>query len=439
MPAGHERRRGVLRAVVLAATLATAAVAAPAALSGARASTADTAAPRGLVTVRLATPDYGRLGRPEAVVAAAGPQLFTFTPGRQGATTGPNTFDVGPDGSVWVLGKTFVEWPAGSPSQPLTVPLPAPVVTDFGIAADGTIYVTSGYGGPQLVYALSPGGRLRWKAPYDGAAAIAPLRIGADQVAYVATSSGQQKWTPLTTTTGDPLSTLQQRSGTALGLPVDAGRRLADLDAAARERRLVLLDRHGTTVSGWRLTSGSDDLATVGTPAVVGDDLVVTIGFSRNENGQFRYEFETLRLAPSGRVVAAVTTSARSVWGDPLTSVRIGPDGALYQLETSPVTGVRVVRYRLDGLDGAVTASGSPSPSSSSSSSSSPPPSQSQSQSQSQSSSGLTPPAVAGTASGTDDGTNDGTSLEIAAVVAAVGSITIAGALWWRSRRRAAR
>ncbi|HEX2804967.1 MAG TPA: hypothetical protein VHN80_02190 [Kineosporiaceae bacterium] len=361
MPTGQRKHAAAMHAVALAIALVVMTL--PAAVSSARAAPTPAPAPSEWITVRLPAHIYGRLSGPDAVVATAGPRWFTFTPGHQGATVGPNTFDVAPDGSVWVAGTTFVVWSPDAPRSPRAVPLPAPAINDFGLAVDGTVYVTSGYGGPELLYALSATGRVLWTAPYAGDSALAPLRIGADTVVYVeASSSGRADWRPLTTIGGDPLPTQQQRSGTASGLPVAGGRRLADLSGSAGERRYVLLDHTGVALTRWQLISAGDDLATVGTPTLIGDDLVVTVALSRNESGRFRYEFETLRLTPSGRVAAAVTTSARSVWGDPLTSVRIGANGALYQLETSPTTGVRVVRYALDGhaLDGAGSTSSIP-------------------------------------------------------------------------------
>jgi hypothetical protein len=58
------------------------------------------------------------------------------------------------------------------------------------------------------------------------------------------------------------------------------------------------------------------------------------------------WEYEVLRLTASG---AGVRFSIpRAVFGEDLfADLRIGPDGALYQLATSPKTGVAVRRYSL--------------------------------------------------------------------------------------------
>jgi hypothetical protein len=61
---------------------------------------------------------------------------------------------------------------------------------------------------------------------------------------------------------------------------------------------------------------------------------------------------------------------ARAVWGDtPITGVRVGPDGRLYQLRTSPTTGVSVARYSvgptqvsIDGPGGIGTLPPTPAP-----------------------------------------------------------------------------
>ena len=53
-----------------------------------------------------------------------------------------------------------------------------------------------------------------------------------------------------------------------------------------------------------------------------------------------------LRLGPDG--ARANFLLSRAIFGDNLLAdVRIGPDGRLYQLESSPTTGVVVRRYSL--------------------------------------------------------------------------------------------
>ena len=55
-----------------------------------------------------------------------------------------------------------------------------------------------------------------------------------------------------------------------------------------------------------------------------------------------------LRLGPRG--VRARFSLPRAVYADNiLADVRVGPDGHLYQLSSSPETGVTVSRYSLDG------------------------------------------------------------------------------------------
>ena len=54
-----------------------------------------------------------------------------------------------------------------------------------------------------------------------------------------------------------------------------------------------------------------------------------------------------LRLGASGKPRAEFSLR-RTVYGDNLLAdVRVGPDGKLYQLASSPTTGVRVSRYSL--------------------------------------------------------------------------------------------
>ena len=53
-----------------------------------------------------------------------------------------------------------------------------------------------------------------------------------------------------------------------------------------------------------------------------------------------------LRLGPHG--IARAVLAGSGVWGDSvLADLRVGPDGNLYQLGTSPTTGIVISRYSL--------------------------------------------------------------------------------------------
>ena len=104
-------------------------------------------------------------------------------------------------------------------------------------------------------------------------------------------------------------------------------------------------------VRAWRVTSKDDLGAAAATPALVGRDPVVVVEIGRETKKEFLYELEVLRLARSGEasVQFAVAPEGRVVWGDtPVTGVRVGPDGQLYQLRTSRTSGVDIARYSLE-------------------------------------------------------------------------------------------
>src|SRR5437762_569523 len=107
--------------------------------------------------VRLGKHEFGRLAQPEAVVARAGADEVGFEDLQEGPSNGPWSFDVAPDGSVWLLDQfnsRLLQWEQGRPDQPArTVPLPKKLVriaVDIAAASDGTIYVS--YQPPEGLY-----------------------------------------------------------------------------------------------------------------------------------------------------------------------------------------------------------------------------------------------------------------------------------------------
>ena len=77
---------------------------------------------------------------------------------------------------------------------------------------------------------------------------------------------------------------------------------------------------------------------------------MVVVEVARETRTEFLYEYQVLRLARAGgaSVRSAIAPDARVVWGDtPITWVRVGPDGQLYQLRTSRTSGVDIARFSL--------------------------------------------------------------------------------------------
>jgi hypothetical protein len=316
--------------------------------------------------VALGIHRFGHLRPPDAIVARADPDQVGFSSppkGADGVSYGPWSFDVAQDGSVWLLDEVnhqLLVWQPGQPNRPArTVPLPMdPLerIANFTVAPDHTIYATyvspPGPGPKTLrLAALTPSGQLRWTAETIDEIFNAQLRIGPDNALYMYGGRPGQWWTPLTTPAGRPLPVAEQRRRTSRQQPLRGGLRLAaTYQAMGGEWRLALTNQAGRTLGGWRVTSHSDLGALAGTPALVGGDPVVVLEVTQQPTTRFRYEYQVLRLARAGGTSLrfAIAPEARVVYGDaPMTGLRVGPDGQLYQLRSSRGAGVSIARYSL--------------------------------------------------------------------------------------------
>jgi hypothetical protein len=315
--------------------------------------------------VALGVHRFGHLRPPDAIVARAGPEVVGFSSppeGADGVSYGPWSFDVARDGSVWLLDEVnhqLLVWKAGQPDGParaVRLPLdPLERIANFTVAADHTIYATyvppPGPGPKTLrLAALTPSGQVRWTAATTDEIFNAQLRIGPDNALYVyGGHSSTQDWTPLTTASGRPLPLAEQRRRTSPQQPLPGGLRLAAThQAMGGEWRFALTNQAGRTLRGWRVTSQTDLGAVGATPALVGGDPVVVLEVTHQTKTKFLYEYEVLRLARAGgtSVRFAIAPESRVVYGDaPMTGLRVGPDGRLYQLRSSRAAGVSIARY----------------------------------------------------------------------------------------------
>jgi hypothetical protein len=320
------------------------------------------------LSVNLGVHNFGHLSAPGAIVARAGADAVGFECGKPSACTppepgsgcgcidtlpqGPTAVDVARDGSVWVLDGVkhrLLTWQRGGAMR--AVPLPADVGdSDFVTGRDGTIYVFGGnvHGKPYLtMYALSPTGRVRWKAATTVGSSQARLVLAWDGSIYSLGPSATPTWTPLTTPTGRalPLSTQRRRSSHLQPLAHDL--RLLTTQPSQREVHLALVDGHGTVVRAWRVTSRTSLEVGRLVPSLVGGDLVVGIGVYQGTKS----ETVILRLGASGPTRPRIALDGHAVW-DPdgttaRSTVRITSDGRLYQLRTDRAKGLTVARYRL--------------------------------------------------------------------------------------------
>lgn len=298
------------------------------------------------IEVSLGAHKFGVFTSPDAVNAQVGASGVGWEQPADGPWYGPWTFEVATDATVWLLDQVndrLLGWPPGHPDQPArTVPAPRSSA-DFAVGPKGTFFLTTFQPGegPRL-NAITSDGRSRWRAMLAEDLFNARLRIGPDRRLYQVTPDS---WIPVADASGNPLSVADQQRQTLRYQPLSDGRRLSVTYASPRAMRVELQDATGRAVRTWRLTSATDLGAADGLPAVVGADVVLPLDVY-TESPPFRREGLVLRLTAAG---APVRLHLRHVtWGDePITELRVGPEGALYQLQTARTSGVKIVRYDL--------------------------------------------------------------------------------------------
>lgn len=327
------------------------------------------AATTGWTDVSLGTHRFGHLTTPDAIVARVGADGVGWDNPPEGSANGPWSFDVAADGSVFLLDNNnnrLLVWDPGEPKAPSrTVALPTNEIrgaADLAVGSNGTIYLTYLPQKPRderktlRVCALSPSGKLLWTAPTDIAYFNSRLRTVPDGSVYWEGAYDSRKppsgwWTPVTSPDGKPLSLERQRAGVTRYQPMPGGLRFEETvvgDGPTREWRLTLIDHDDRSVGAWRVTSDDDLGGTVDEPGMVGGDPIVMLEVARQTQDDFLYEYIALRLPEAGGKVRQLSLDPRAVWGDvPVTGLRVGPDGALYQLRSDIDTGVTIARYSL--------------------------------------------------------------------------------------------
>jgi hypothetical protein len=350
--------------------------------------------------VDLGTHVFGQVETPEAVVARAGPTEVGFNycpdaPGSCGQPTGPWSFEIAEDGSIWLLDQLnsrLLVWEPGHPDAvartvPLPVSSPQFAFGDFALGPAGSVYLVRSYSkGPPLHAGLFPpqghlppvrlsrvseDGKVLWTSKVDTDIANTQLRTGPDGTLWVGAWSATWKddpyewraWAPAATSAGRPVSLARQEAGIRWTASVPDGRQIVLVSAGwtglpwtpePHEQRVALIDTAGRVVRAWRIRSGTSiepPFPSV-TPALVGGDPVVVLFPTRPQGGEYQREYLVLRLGRTGDVRTRFAlpydeppVSAYEGWA--VTGVRIQPDGRLYQLGSAPDFGAAVYQYSL--------------------------------------------------------------------------------------------
>ncbi|HVD87379.1 MAG TPA: hypothetical protein VNB91_00620 [Jatrophihabitantaceae bacterium] len=307
---------------------------------------------------------FGHVRAPDAIVASAGPgdiglMCCSDPPGGDG----PSSFDIAPDGSIWVLDRLnhrLLVWRAGQPARPVrSVTLPRNLnVSDFALGRNGTIFIRAGdtadlgKGNKDHLYALTATGRLHWQAPATTGIATAQLQLGPDGVMYAmqacgltcAPFGGRVLWTPLTTRAGRPLSFAERAERASPFEPLPGGLRFVT-ELSFTVARFALINQADEVVRAWRVTSSTRLSGMLGAPTLVGGDPVLPLEVSAQQH----WEKLIVRLRPTGGTRVHFALADRPVVGEVnlFAPLRIRADGRLYQLRTNLKTGASVARYSL--------------------------------------------------------------------------------------------
>jgi hypothetical protein len=312
------------------------------------------------IVVQLGDHQFGDLREPDAIVATAGPDDVGFYPSPgEGASLGPESFEVAQDGSIWLLdsiNSQLLVWEPGQSTDAARIALPSDplaAIRDFALGLDGTIYSTYiDYGSETKTLglcAVTPAGEVLWKAPTNIEISNTELVTGPDGSIYAYSVGDSGTWTPLTTPDGQALTVDEQSEATTPYQPLVGGHGLSGEYVSANEERFTLTDQAGQLVHAWLVKSETSLGTNFTPPTMVGGDLVTALDVFEQTENEFLWEYLILRLSPTGAIQQQFALDHRTVWGDDLFAhLRVGPDGQLYQLSTDPTTGASFAMFSLD-------------------------------------------------------------------------------------------
>src|SRR6266540_115133 len=284
-------------------------------------------------TVELPPADGERL-RPGTTVLympwGSGPGSAGLSVGDESATVGPSSFDVDRAGRVHVadlLHGRIAVFEAGNLVR--EVPARLPVRTDIAVAGRATLAASQDRSQSVVVRRLDPNGATLDERSL-GAGILSSVRASGSR-GFVRTLP-LDEWVPVgggLPSTGRPLpggdAFLQAVVGNSVRLGIATGGRVrgaVELRSSERLGELALAEPNGR--------GGYVVVVHVGGPSTATD------------------RYEVIRVRRDLTVAAFAVPNESTAETMPLSRFRLGRDGNLYRIATSP-DGVRIVRYRMGG------------------------------------------------------------------------------------------
>jgi hypothetical protein len=297
---------------------------------------------RTMPTIRVPV-TFERVARGSSVLFVpwgSGPGHAGVALGHESATLGPASFDVDARGRVWLLDGLHHRLLVDEGSGPLTaVPIPRTSPdADVAVAPDGGSYVLSSEGGSAgraITVQHVPAGARRPTVALDAGRGL-PVRLAlARGVPYVHLLPTDE-WSRVGGLDG----------AMTPGLPLGGGDQLLSVVRPGTVRLGIARGR--TVRDALELAFGANvgDLQLAAPDGAGG--YVVVVHVWRDAPAADRYQ--VVRVA-GDRVVQTFAVARRDFARTAaLSSFRLGPDGSLFQLTSSP-DGVRVLRYRIGGAE----------------------------------------------------------------------------------------
>ena len=255
--------------------------------------------------------------------------------GEEAATLGPPSFAIAPDGTIELADafhQRILEFRNGRLIANLRLAMSPQ--TDIAIGADGQTFVASDFaiGERETRFTvLDAGGDLESTQTAPGSILS---QIGTNGISAFARVLPLDAWVPFPTSSAEPTA--------HTGLPLASGGMLLR-SVVGNTVRLGIAKGNGVT-DAVELRS-SAQLGDLAFAAPVGPGGYVAVVRVVTPAGD---QYEVVRLGVDGAVAAFAVPSHQYAESMPQAQFRLGPDGALYQLKTSP-DGVRIVRYSMGG------------------------------------------------------------------------------------------